>query len=159
MNSDFKDLLRLFAKHKVRHLIVGGYAVIHYTQPRFTRDLDIWLEPTPANAKRAACAMTEFGVPLIEITEDDLGKEGTQFVIGRSPVQIDFLTSIPPLVFEEAWKNRKRSRQDGMNLNYLGRSDLIAAKRHVGRQVDLADLEELERTPVDSPIPGKKKTP
>jgi len=50
MNSDFKDLLRLFAKHEVRYLVVGGYAAMHYSQPRFTKDLDLWLEPTPENA-------------------------------------------------------------------------------------------------------------
>jgi hypothetical protein len=145
MNSDFKDLLRLFAKHKVRCLVIGGYAVIHHTQPRFTKDLDLWIEPTPANAKRAAAAMREFGVPLIEITEKDLATPGTQFLIGRSPVQIDFLTSAPPLDFAACWKRRNRSSQEGFMIAYLSRDDLIAAKRHAGRQIDLADLEELER--------------
>ena len=146
MNSDFRDLLRLFAKHKVRCLVIGGYAVIHYTQPRFTKDLDLWIEPTRLNAKRAAAAMRDFGVPLIEITEADLATEGTQFLIGRSPVQIDFLTSAPPLDFASCWKRRKRSIEDGFTVSYLSRSDLQVAKRHAGRQIDLADLEELERT-------------
>ena len=147
MNSDFKDLLRLFAKHKVHYLIVGGYAVIHYTQPRFTKDLHVWIEPTPANAKRAAAAMQEFGIPLIEITEKDLATPGTQFVIGRSPVQIDFLTSIPPLDFAPCWKRRKTSRQEAFSLHYLSLEDLKKAKTHAARQVDLADLEEMERNP------------
>jgi hypothetical protein len=146
MNSDFRDLLRCFAKHKVRYLVVGGYAVIHYTQPRFTKDLDVWLEPTAANARRSAAAMREFGVPLIEITEADLAEEGTQFLIGRSPVQIDFLTSIPPLKFADCWKRRKTSRQDDFSMHYLGLDDLKIAKKHAGRQVDLADLEEISRT-------------
>lgn len=146
MNSDFRDLLRCFAKHKVRYLVVGGYAVIHYTQPRFTKDLDVWLEPTTANARRSAAAMREFGVPLIEITEADLAKEGTQFVIGRSPVQIDFLTSIPPLQFADCWKRRKTSRQEDFSMHYLGLDDLKTAKKHAGRLVDLADLEEMART-------------
>lgn len=146
MNSDFRDLLKCFAKHKVRYLVDGGYAVIHYTQPRFTKDLDVWLEPTTANARRSAVAMTEFGVPLIEITEADLAREGTQFLVGRSPVQIDFLTSIPPLKFADCWKRRKTSRQDDFSMHYLGLEDLKVAKQHAGRQVDLADLEEIERT-------------
>lgn len=145
MNSDFKDLLRLFAKHKVRCLVIGGYAVIHHTQPRFTKDLDLWIDPTPANAKRAAAAMEEFGVPLIEITEKDLATPGTQFLIGRSPVQIDFLTSAPPLEFAACWKRRKKSSEDSFTISYLCREDLMTAKRYAGRQIDLADLEELER--------------
>jgi len=130
----------------VRYLVVGGYAVIHYTQPRFTKDLDVWLEPTAANARRSAAAMIEFGVPLIEITESDLAKEGTQFIIGRSPVQIDFLTSIPPLKFSECWKRRKTSRQDDFSMHYLGLEDLKRAKKHAGRNIDLADLEEISRS-------------
>ncbi len=52
MNSDFKDLLRALSAREVKFLVVGGYAVIHYSQPRFTKDLDIWLEASPENARR-----------------------------------------------------------------------------------------------------------
>jgi hypothetical protein len=128
----------------VRYLVVGGYAVIHYTQPRFTKDLDLWLEPTRTNARRAAAAMIEFGIPLIEITENDLAAPSTQFVIGRSPVQIDFLTSVPPLDFAECWKGRKTSKEGRFSVHF-GREHLKKAKAFAARQVDLADLEELNR--------------
>lgn len=41
MNSDFKDLLHEFSVAEVRYPIVGGYAVVHYARPRFTKDLDL----------------------------------------------------------------------------------------------------------------------
>jgi hypothetical protein len=46
MNSDFKELLPALSAREVRFLVVGGYAVIHYPQPRFTKDLDLWLDPS-----------------------------------------------------------------------------------------------------------------
>ena len=75
MNSDFKDLLRLFAKTEVRYLVVGGYAAMHYSQPRFTRDLDLWLDPTQANAARALRAFAE-GLHRIRAVGGDLLLDG-----------------------------------------------------------------------------------
>ena len=147
MNSDFKELLQCFAKHRVRYLVVGGYAVIHYAQPRFTKDLDLWLEPSNGNARKVAAAFREFGIPLIEITEADLAQSGTQFMLGRAPVMFDFLTSIPPLDFAPCWERRKRVRHDFGSVNYLGLEDLCLAKTHANRPQDLTDLEELNRRP------------
>ena len=143
MNSDFRELLQCFAKHRVRYLVVGGYAVIHYAEPRFTKDLDLWLEPSPANARKVAVAFREFGIPLIEITEADLAQPGTQFMLGRSPVMMDFLTTIQPLDFAECWPQRKVVRHTFGRVNYLNKSDLIIAKRHAGRPQDLTDLTAL----------------
>ncbi len=147
MNSDFKDLLQSFAKHDVRCLIIGGYAVILHTQPRYTKDLDIWIEPTRENAAKAARAMREFGVPLIEITESDFANPGTQFMIGRPPNAIDFLTSVPGLVFADAWLHRVTLTDFGFDVHYLGREDLITAKKAANRLQDQADIEELNRVP------------
>lgn len=146
MNSDFKELLQSFAKHKVKYLIVGGYAVIHYSQPRYTKDLDLWLEPSRENAGAVAKAFAEFGIPLIEITESDLATEGTQFVLGVAPVMLDFLTSVPPLAFADCWKRRKRVKSGPDTHCYLALDDLCIAKKHAARIQDLADLQELARS-------------
>jgi hypothetical protein len=145
MNSDFKDLLQAFADHRVRYLIVGGQAVIFHGQPRFTKDLDVWVEPTPENARQLAAALRQFGIPLIEVTEEDFSREGTQFMVGTPPVAIDFLTSVPGLDFSEAWERRIADREDGLTLLYLCRADLKTAKKVAGRPIDLADLDELEK--------------
>jgi hypothetical protein len=145
MNSDFKELLQSFAKHDVRYLIVGGYAVILHTQPRYTKDLDIWIEPTTENAVKTAQALREFGVPLIEITEADFANEATQFMIGRPPNAIDFLTSVPGVKFADCWAKKISITDLGFAVHYLSREDLIAAKEFAGRQQDKADVEELRR--------------
>lgn len=150
MNSDFKDLLRIFAKWEVEYLIVGAYAVIHYTQPRYTKDIDLWIRPSKENAARIAHAFLEFGLPLVEVTQDDFANEGLQYVVGVSPCQIDFLTSLPGLPdFQAAWKARSSGTVDGIPVHHLGKSDLILAKRTAGRPQDLADLDELRRAPGD----------
>jgi hypothetical protein len=145
MNSDFKDLLRSFANHEVRYLVVGGYAVMHYSQPRFTKDLDLWLEPSHENASRVMAAFKEFGMPLIDVTEADFGRESFQYMIGRAPVLFDFLTSLPSLSFPACWRDRVIDDGEGFPINYLSRSALLTAKRSAGRIQDLADIEEIER--------------
>ena len=87
MNSDFKDLLRIFNEHKVRYLVVGGYAVIKYTEPRYTKDLDVWVEASLKNARAVFAALREFGAPLTNIAPADFAKEGSVYQIGRPPAQ------------------------------------------------------------------------
>jgi len=146
MNSDFKDLLRTFAEEQVEYLIVGAYAVIHYTQPRYTKDIDIWIRPSMENAARVAKAFQKFGIPLIEVTQQDFELEGLQYVIGVSPCQIDFLTSLPGAPsFEAAWQNRSTGYEDGIPIEFLGKDELIATKRTASRMQDLADIEEIAR--------------
>lgn len=148
MNSDFKDLLQIFADEKVEYLIVGAYAVIHYTQPRYTKDIDLWIKPSSENSVRIGRAFRRFGIPLIEVTQDDFSRGGLQYVIGVSPCQIDFLTSLPGLPdFDAAWQNRSTEIVAGIEIHHLGKSDLITAKQTAGRPQDLADIDELRRAP------------
>lgn len=145
MNSDFKDLLRLFARHEVRYLVVGGYAAMQYSQPRFTKDLDLWLEPTADNATRVMAAFEEFGMPLIDVSPSDFATESFQYMIGRAPVLFDFLTSLPELNFPECWNERTTDDQESSPIFYLSRKDLIRAKETAGRPQDLADLDDIRR--------------
>ena len=97
MNSDFKDLLRMLGDCEVRYLVAGGYAVIHHSQPRYTKDIDIWLDPTPENARKLMRAFRIFGIPMVGVTQEDFATPGTQFSLGVPPSEIDFLTTIPAL--------------------------------------------------------------
>lgn len=140
MNSDFKDALRCLLDEQVRFLVVGGYAVIHYTQPRFTKDLEIWLEPSASNARAVARASRRFGLPLIEITEHDLAQPGTQFMAGIPPNAIDFITTCSALEFTGCWERRELAVIDKLELPYLSRNDLVASKQQLGRDQDRVDL-------------------
>src|SRR5438105_15191625 len=71
-SSDFKELLKSFNAHQVKYLIVGAYAVMKYTEPRYTKDLDIWVEPIDENASRVSKTLAEFGAPMSGVTAEDL---------------------------------------------------------------------------------------
>jgi hypothetical protein len=58
-SRDFKELLNLSKKHKVRYLVAGDYAVMKYTEPRFTRDLDLWISTDEENSKAVFAALKE----------------------------------------------------------------------------------------------------
>lgn len=145
MNSDFKELLATLAAEEVRYLVVGGYAVIHYAQPRYTKDLDIWLDASPENARRLMKAFERFGLSSFGLTEEDFAEKGTQLNIGMPPTAIDFLTSLPGLEFDVAWRNRNVSEEDGVEVFYLSSDHLLLAKRAAGRAQDLADIEEITK--------------
>jgi hypothetical protein len=146
MNSDFKDLLRIFAEEKVEYLVVGGYAVIHHTQPRYTKDIDLWVKPSAENAARVARAFYRFGLPLVEVTQEDFASEGLQYVVGIPPCQIDFLTSLPGTDgFDAAWRGKATGTTGGIPVHFLGKTELLRTKQHAGRPQDLADLDELRR--------------
>jgi hypothetical protein len=156
MNSEFEELLQVFAERKVRYLVVGGYAVIHYTQPRWTKDLDLWVEPSLPNARRLLKAFHQFGLPLLEdLTLEDFAREKTQFMIGVPPCCFDFLTSISGLKFAAAWKKKNTDCSLGFPVHYLNLDDLIAAKQKAGRTQDLEDLKEIrlrDWTPPDESV-------
>ncbi|HRQ87232.1 MAG TPA: hypothetical protein PLA50_00420 [Bacteroidia bacterium] len=144
MNSDFRDLLRCFAEAEVRYIVVGGYAVIFHAEPRFTADLDLWLDPTKENAGSVMRAFARFGLPLMGgIEPGDFEKPGTQYMIGAAPCAIDFLTTVPGLDFGLCWERRVVVEDDGIPVSYLSKPDLVIAKRTANRQRDRMDLELL----------------
>lgn len=145
-NPDFKELFAALCAEQAEFIVVGAHAVMVHTEPRFTKDLDVWIRPTPENAKRVYRALSTFGAPLDDLTEQDLATEGTVFQIGIAPNRIDLLTSIEAVTFGDAWPRRLQRTYDGIPIATLAVVDLIANKRAVGRPQDLIDVERLERT-------------
>ncbi len=145
MNQDLIDLLRAFADQRVEYLVVGAHALAAHGHVRATKDLDVWIRPTPDNAERAFRALAVFGAPLSELTAVDLATPGTVFQIGVAPVRIDILTHIDGVGFEEAWSARVSASFGPVASQVLSREHLIRNKRASGRLQDLADLERLER--------------
>jgi hypothetical protein len=166
VSSDFKDLLRLFNENQVEYLVVGGYAVIKYTEPRFTKDLDLWIRASRANAVAVFRALREFGAPLAKMTADDFAQEGYFYQMGLPPLRIDILMSITGLTFEEAWNRRVEGDFDGVLAWFISRDDLIRSKTAAGRPQDLIDADSIaqaqqqltKRTPRHSPKKRKRRT-
>ena len=145
INPDFRDLFSELNAADARFLVVGAHAVIYYAVPRYTKDIDIWIEPSAENARRVWDALVRFGAPVDSLSVADLHTPETVFQIGVEPNRIDLLTSIEGLDFEPAWSHRETSSYGELPISILGLDDLIACKRHAGRPQDLLDVTWLER--------------
>lgn len=145
LNSDFDDLLRLFNTYQVRYLVIGGYAVIRYTEPRYTKDLDLWIATDVENARAVFEALREFGAPLVGLTEADFSEEGFFYQMGVPPLRVDIMMGIPGVEFDAAWPQREEVDFDGLRIPFVSRQDLIAAKQASARPQDLIDVQALSR--------------
>jgi predicted nucleotidyltransferase len=145
INSNFKDLLRLLNDAGVRYLVVGGYAVMKYTEPYNTKDLDIWIEATPENATRALEALRRFGAPAKGVTEEDFLNPDLVYQVGVEPVRVDVMSRVSGLDFPSAWDHRSEARFDEVIAPVLSIDDLIRAKRAAGRAKDRLQARQLEK--------------
>ncbi len=143
ISLDYRDLLRILNKHKVKYLVIGAYAVAFYTEPRYTKDLDIWVSNDRANAKRLHKALADFGAPLKGVSAEDFANKKMIYQIGVAPVRIDILMDASGIKFENAWKNRKKSKYGGVSINILGIKELIYSKKKAGREQDVSDIKKL----------------
>lgn len=144
---DYEEFIAALNDRGVRYLVIGAYAVAFHARPRATRDLDILLEPTPANARRALAALHDFfGGADLGYSVSDLMDPHWIIQLGVAPVRIDLLSAVPGCSsFKVAWKNRVESRFGSVKTYYLGLDDLIRAKAAAGRVQDLADVRVLRR--------------
>ena len=145
VNRDFRDLFAALNAEGAEYLLVGGYALAIHGRPRFTKDLDVWVRPEPANAARVFAALARFGAPLGGLKVEDLATPGVVFQIGVPPSRIDVLTAIDGVEFGDAWASRARATYGGETIGVIGRAHLLANKRATGRAQDALDADELER--------------
>jgi hypothetical protein len=148
MYQDYKDLLSAFHAHGVRYLVVGAYAVIFHAQPRFTKDIDLFIKADPANAQATYTALAAFGASLQGIQPEEFADRGSFFRFGRDPHGFDILPDIPGVDFESAWERRVEGLIDpesGFKAYFISAPDLIASKLAAGRPQDLADAEAIRK--------------
>jgi hypothetical protein len=148
MYQDYKDLLSAFQFHGVKYLVVGGFAVIHHSQPRFTKDMDLFIKSDAENANATYAALAAFGVPLQGIRPEDFTDRNNFFRFGREPKGFDILPAIPGVDFDAAWERRVETLVDtstGLKANFISAADLIASKLASGRARDLADVEDIRK--------------
>lgn len=143
MTKDFEELFACLRRQNVRAVVVGGYAVAFHGQPRFTKDIDVFVEPTPENAERLMAALTDFGFGGLGLTASDFASPGKIVQLGVAPNRVDLLTTIDGVTFDEAWQGRVPGRYGEEAVDYIGRAELIRNKRASGRPQDLLDIEGL----------------
>ena len=138
---DFEDFLRLLEDRQVDYMIVGGYAVAFHGFPRFTKDIDIFFDRSRENVDRLRQVVVEFGFLEDNIPRESLETLGS--VIGIAPVRIDLVNDIDGVAYAEAKTNVVRGRYGGVEVNFIGREDLLRNRRSTSRAKDNADVEEL----------------
>ena len=143
LNPDFRDMLRALSDADADFLVVGAYAVAAHGHPRATGDLDIWVRADRDNASKVIAALSAFGAPMDQISEEDFTSPSIVFQIGVPPGRVDILTGVSGLDFGTAWDSRMSITIDEVTFPVLGRADLVANKRASGRPKDLADLDAL----------------
>ena len=145
VSSDYEDLFKTLNSYKIKYLVIGAHAVMFYTEPRFTKDLDLWIPSALNSPKRVYEALKKFGAPLKGMTPEDFQDPKMIFQIGVAPVRIDILVDLPGLSEEEAWKHRVRSRYGKSSINILGLAELIKTKKMTARPQDKLDLTRLSK--------------
>jgi len=147
LTRDFRDVLSELSDAQADFLIVGAWAMSAYQMRRATGDLDIWVRPSPENARRVWDALARFGAPLTtyNITLDELSKPGLVFQIGNDPDRIDVLTAISGVNFDEAWESREYYAIDGITVPVLSIPHLLRNKQAAARPKDLFDANWIER--------------
>lgn len=145
LNPDFRAFIEYLNANGVRYLLVGGYAVAHHGHPRYTKDLDIWLEVTQDNSERVIRTLSDFGLSQLGLEPTHFLEPNAVIQLGYPPRRIDLLTSLDGVAFEDCYAKRLEVDWDGLKIALIDLDNLIRNKRASGRHQDLADVENLER--------------
>jgi hypothetical protein len=143
VEKDFEELLELFNKNKVKYCIVGAYAVALYAKPRYTKDMDILVEPSIKNAHKIIKSLNGFGFKNLGLAERDFSQKNKIIQLGYEPVRVDIITSIEGSSFKQIWKNKKISQYGKQKVFFIGINELIKTKKASTRKQDKLDLDIL----------------
>ena len=139
---DFKEFIQCLNNHKVKYLLVGGWAVGVYGNPRATKDIDFLIAVDSKNIEQLQKTLQEFGAPTVK---NEIFKEkGNVFRMGSSPIQIDIINHADGISVADCYPRRKIINIDGIDISVISRADLIINKNSSGRLRDLADVEYLK---------------
>jgi predicted nucleotidyltransferase len=142
-SPDLYEFVKLLIEKEVEYLIVGGYAVGIHGHPRYTGDLDVWINPTKENAEKVLETVNQFGFSYFNFKVEDFTTEGNVIQLGNPPLRIDLLTEIDGVKFDECYLNTKEVNIDNLMVKFISYKDLIKNKLSTGRHRDLDDIENL----------------
>jgi hypothetical protein len=138
-----REFVELLSALDVHFLVVGAFAVAYHGYPRYTADIDLFVERSSVNAERLLHAIHQFGFGDVGLTKDNFLSEDQVIQLGVAPNRIDLLTHISGVAFEDAWDSRELGDMGGLLVPFISREMLKKNKAASGRTQDLADLEHL----------------
>ena len=143
LSQDFREFIKSLNDSGVRHLVIGGYAVALHGHPRYTKDLDVWVDLSSDNAAKIIQALARFGFGGLGLQEQDFLESNQVVQLGHPPNRIDILTSLSGVSFSECYAHRVETVVEGVTVHFIALEDLKQNKRASGRLQDLADIENL----------------
>jgi hypothetical protein len=144
LNQDFREFIQLLNENQVKYLIIGGYAVAIHGHPRYTKDLDIWVEMTPENAQKLMITLTQFGFGSLGLSAEDFQTPDQIIQLGDPPNRIDLITTPDGVDFKTCYASKLEITINDLLVQFIDLSNLKQNKKASGRFQDLADLENLE---------------
>jgi predicted nucleotidyltransferase len=144
LNQDFKEFIQSLNDNQVRYLVIGGYAVAFHGNPRYTKDMDVWIDTSPENAAKMVQALEQFGFGSLGLKTEDFLTPDQIIQLGYAPSRIDILTTLEGIEFESSYTSRVEVEIDQVKVNFIDLENLKKNKKATGRLQDLADLEKLE---------------
>ncbi len=145
LEGDLLDFIRLCNEHKVKYLVIGGYAVSIHGYPRATKDMDVCIKLSEENAEKLITVINEFGFASLKLEKKDFLKKDFITQLGYPPLRIDIINDLSGVDFDEAWKNKKVVQMFGVPVDFIGYNELLRVKEKAGRPQDIADVSKLKK--------------
>ena len=143
LERDLREFIELLNARDVHYVIVGAFALAHHGRPRYTGDIDFFVESSAQNAERLGQVPEQFGFANVGVVEEDFTVADQVVQLGVEPHRMDIMTSISGVAFEEAWNTREYGDLDGLQVPFISKELLKRNKAALGRKQDLADLDYL----------------
>jgi hypothetical protein len=143
LNPDFKEFIELLNKNQVKYLVIGGYAVAIHGHPRYTKDIDIWVEMSQENAIKLITALEQFGFGGVGLTVQDFQAPDQIIQLGYPPSRIDLITTPDGIDFQTCYQSKNDIMVNDIWVSFIDLENLKKNKLASGRLQDLADLEKL----------------
>jgi len=143
LEKDLREFVELLNALNVRYVVVGAFAVAYHGYPRYTGDIDLFVESSEENAERLVQVIERFGFGDLNLSVEDFLHEDQVIQLGVAPSRIDLLTFLSGVTFQEAWSTRENGEINGLMVPFISKEMLKRNKTASGRMQDLADLQRL----------------
>jgi len=151
--EEFKEFINLLNKNGVKYLLLGGWAVGYYSNPRATKDIDFLVFIDKINLKKLEKVFYDFKAPAINI--EILKEEKGYLFIGSPPLRIEVISNADGINIKDCYKRKNIIEIDDIKIHIISKEDLIKNKKSTNRLKDHADAEALEQYKVNPDINTK----
>ena len=141
---DFEELLKLLEQNSVRYMIIGGYAVAFHGFPRFTKDIDVFFFNSEQNIAKVRKVLFDFGFTPETIPVEIFTEVGNVIQFGVTPVRVDLINDIDGVTYKNAEQHIIRGKYGDIEVNFIGKEDLLKNKKASGRPQDELDVKIIE---------------